>query len=175
MNQTVIYRLDRDNVQHGNITIDPSFSVEIWTPSFSRVIPPGKPPKYIIYWFFHYLRIFKNRHYSAVLMKLDDKTVSSLLVVPAHFKWPFMQRQDVQFTYVMTDEKYRGKFLAGFAIQHYLNNFIDKTSSYWYVTDKNNFPSVRLCEKMGFKIEGNGLKRGLMRILRLNAYYRQMQ
>ena len=164
--EIVLYQLKSDkNSKRFPVLND--YSVVKWTPSFTRIIPPKKNMKYINYWFFHYLKIFKNRNYSAVQVFNSDILVSSLLVVPAHFKWPFMNKNDVQFTYVMTNKDYRGKGIAMQTIMRVINDLAPVTNSFWYVTDTNNFASIRVAEKLGFKLAGKGKKSKILGILNI--------
>lgn len=145
------------------------YDLKVWKPGIFRYLPPNKDYKYFMYWLFHYLRIFKNKSYSAYLLYNNDELVSSFLIVPSHFKWPFMQNNDVQFTYVMTNGKYRGKGVAGKLIEKTITDLNQSVDAFWYVTDTENIASIKVAEKIGFQCEGTAERRGLLNILRLKS------
>lgn len=159
MPQTVLYKLDKP------LAADPSlgaavngFRVVLWKPSFGHLVPPGKGRKYCAYWLFHFLRIFRNRDYSAVLVYTGETLASSLLVVPAYYKWPFMGKDDVQLAYVLTRPDYRGKGLAERAVRLAIQKNQQDGRTFWYVTNTENVTSRNLCEKVGFEFVGFGEK-----------------
>jgi RimJ/RimL family protein N-acetyltransferase len=145
-----------------------------WSLSMTSLVPTGKPKKYFIYSIFSFLRIFKNKEYCSYYT-LDSKrnVASSLLVIPAYYRWPFMQSSSVQFTYVITAKDYRGKGLAWQGIYQAYRDLKEKgIVNYWYVTDSENTASQRLAEKMGFKLAGYAKKKimlfGIIKILKLH-------
>jgi len=160
----VVYKLcnfsDRSNS-------DLKYKSVIWKPSLFNFFPPNKNIKYLVYWAFHHLQIFSNKNYSAYLVYENGKIISSLLVVPAHFKWPFMETDDVQFTYVMTHPDYRGQGLAIKMINSMISELGSKTNTFWYVTDTENRASIRVAEKLGFSYAGVAEREGWLNILEL--------
>ena len=164
---TVIYRYQKESGQLESDISSMKLTTRWWRPSLCKYIPPGKSKKYLIYWFFHYLRIFRNRDYSALLIYDKNRLISSLLVVPAHFKWPFMQKIDLQFTYVMTDKDHRNQGIAARALKYAINAYNKKGRSFWYVTDTENTASIKLCTKLGFEFQGYGTRQGFINSLQL--------
>jgi len=138
-----------------------------WVPGIDTIIPPGKGLRYVIYWVFHFLRIFKNKGYSATLVLDNGKVIASLLIVPAYFKWPFMSKEDLQITYVMTDPGYRGRGIGEMMIRETIRNLKEHNGSIWYITDTDNTASIRLCTKVGFTFVSNAKSGRLFRILSL--------
>ena len=50
--------------------LEPRYSVEVWRPSWRRVVPAGLPLwPYGLWWLFHQLRVFANRDYAIVLVR----------------------------------------------------------------------------------------------------------
>jgi ribosomal protein S18 acetylase RimI-like enzyme len=160
----VVYKLKPDNAIFAEKI---NYSVSIWKPSLVKIHPPNKSIKYLFYWLFHFFKVFHNEHYSSGLLLDNGKIVSSLLVVPAHFKWPFMGGDDVQFTYVLTNPKYRGKGLAKKTIQHMISELSSSVDTFWYVTDTENKASIKVAEKLGFEFAGYAERSGILRILRM--------
>jgi len=132
--------------------IDSSYKFKIWTPSLLNFLPPNKSFKYIIYWLFHYTRIFKNRNYSAIIVYKDKNLIASLLMVPKYYKWKYMKNNDIQFTYVLTEADYRGKKIAPLMINFGFNALRDKVDNFWYVTDNSNVSSMKVAEKLNFNV-----------------------
>jgi ribosomal protein S18 acetylase RimI-like enzyme len=144
------------------------YKIVFWKPGLTNYVPESYPKKYIMYWFFHYFGFFKNRNYSAVLIYHNSKVVSCILAIPSYFKWPFMNKKDVQIAYVITDKEYRGKGLAAAAIVNSIN-YLKNTDveNIWYVTSEDNYSSIKLCTKLGFKPIGYGARKYLMKFLHI--------
>jgi GNAT superfamily N-acetyltransferase len=140
-----------------------NYRLVLWRPTLTDWIPPGKGKKYIIYTLFHLLGVFKNKDYASMLVFHGNTLISSLLIVPAYYKWPFMKKNDLQFTYVITHKSYRGQGLAEQAISYAVQRLKAANRVFWYVTDETNIPSIRLCEKIGFKFFEYGKNTGLLK------------
>ena len=125
-----------------------------WRPGITRYIPPNSPVTYLYLWLMHVLNIFKNKEYSAYSIEEDGREVCSLVCVPALYKWPFMNRDDLQIKNVFTHPEHRGKGYASRLIRYVLDKTDLKSRIYWYMTDEENIPSQKLCEKLGFKFVG---------------------
>ena len=162
--RTVVYKLKAgiESVEEST-----NYDVSIWKPSLVNIYPPNKNFRYVIYWLFHWLKVFRNKRYASGMILDGEKMVSSLLVVPTHFKWPFMGKDDVQFTYVMTNSEYRGRGLAKKMIQIMISELNHDVDSFWYVTDTENKASISVAEKLGFEFVGYAERKGLLRILKL--------
>jgi RimJ/RimL family protein N-acetyltransferase len=161
----LIYKFDRNWVLESH-KLD--LVSEIWKPSLKKVYHKRMPKKYIIWWFFHYLGIFKNKQLQIRLFFENNHLAHFFCIVPKYYRWPFMRDNDVQITYVITENFFQGKGLAYKCISNTLNE-IESKSDIWYVTDSKNIPSQRLAEKMGFVFMGVGKKKsyliGLIKIL----------
>ncbi len=167
-NRIVVYKLFADT--EGFLAPEPlseGYRMEIWRPSYRSIIPHGKSMKYVLYWFFYFLGIFRNRDYAAVFLYDRDQIISSLLVVPTYYKWPFMQPNDLQFAYVMTRNDYRGKGLAETTLRMALGHFSKAGRDFWYVTDTGNNASMALCAKIGFSRVGYAKRSYLLKRLKL--------
>jgi len=132
--------------------IPEGYSVQIWRPSLFKLKPPGKPLKYLIFSFASVLKLLSNRNFFQISVYNQSTLVSSLLVVPKIYKFPYMNKKDIQFIYVMTNYEYRGKSIAAATILESTRYLIDTVESFWYVTSEDNIASLKLAEKLGFKI-----------------------
>jgi ribosomal protein S18 acetylase RimI-like enzyme len=144
-----------------------NYTMVVWRPSLKKPVPPNKSVKYIVYSFFHAIGIFRNKFYSAYLLYDGKELVCSLLVVPAHFKWPFMGKKDIQFTYVMTVDKYKGRGLAGKLLEQVIFQMEKQVDAFWYVTDTENIASIKVAEKLGFKLIGRARRSGVTKQIKL--------
>lgn len=133
------------------------YNFTIWRPKLNSLIPPNKPKKYFVFSLFHFFTIFKNNSYCGLLVydkASPDKVISSLLVVPKFFKWRFMDNDDVQFIYVMTDSNYRGKGIANMMMFYISKQEEFKHRKIWYVTNVWNIASQKSAVKSGFEFIG---------------------
>jgi len=163
----LIYKLDKKRGIESQF-ID--LHTEIWKPSITNFYHERLPRKYILWWFFHYFGIFRNKVFQIRLF-YDNKFLAHFFcIVPKYYRWPFMKKHDVQITYVITEKKYQGKGLAYQCISYVLSN-LEVNGVIWYVTDSENIPSQRLAEKLGFEFQGIGIRKsyffGLIKILTL--------
>lgn len=156
MESPIIYSTDKINFQS---TENSDFVFKFWQPTLKNMYPPRKSRKYIVYYLFHILGVFRNKNYSAVLVYEKEILIASLLIVPKHFKWPFMRKKDVQFIYVLTKAEYRGKGLAVQMISFGYDRIKDKVDSYWYVTTEDNSISQKVADKCGFIKIGIGIRK----------------
>lgn len=165
--QILIYRADEikaPSIDHQDIEF------KLWKPTVINLIPPGKSLKYLILALLHFTKTFKTPYYSQAELKKDGKRVCSCLIVPKFYRWPFMNDEDIQFAYVMTDNEHRGKGYSWQLIYH-TYQLLSKNSSktYWYVTDTGNPASMRLSEKMGFTLYATGKQKTFLGIKTLTA------
>jgi ribosomal protein S18 acetylase RimI-like enzyme len=135
MNNTLIFKTKSDYISKSNISLPVGFKIIVWKPSLLNFIPPWQGKKYIIYWLFHFLHIFRNKEYSAILIYHDSVLAASLLIVPSHFKWPFMKKDDVQFTFVMTSPSYRGRGIGEQMLRFAIKSF-EKTGRVFLVCNQ---------------------------------------
>ena len=130
-----------------------TYRVEIWRPGLTRLSPPGFPKKYILFWFAHYLGIFKNKNYSVIFVydKDNGALVSSTLLVPKYFKWPFMGDKDLQYSYSITKPAYRGKGINTYVKQYARVLYPDPEIAFWGLVNPQNISSIKVLEKTGLR------------------------
>jgi|GEM_PF-1205339 lipopolysaccharide/colanic/teichoic acid biosynthesis glycosyltransferase len=155
MLSSLIYKTTKIDPQEPNIK---NVKLEFWRPSIIDVVPPARPFKYFLFYFFKVTHIFRNTGYGAVLAYVDGKLVASLLVVPKYFMWPFMEKADVQITYVKTDPLFQGKNLASSMLYKAYQGVTHLNGNLWYVTNPENVVSQRLAIKLGFELIGEGIR-----------------
>ena len=132
----------------------PSATIVHWQPRLYRLKPPDKAWKYSVYTIFHWFRVFRNANYGALFALENGAPKASMLIVPAYFRWPFMNDGDVQFTYVVTHSSARREGWAELLLHEGIRRVQKDGRQIWYVTDSNNVASQRLAEKTGFELIG---------------------
>ncbi len=138
--------------------------MEAWRPQLGELVPPGKGRKYALYGAFDVLGLFKSGRYRQVTGTVAGVPACSALLLPGHFRFPFMKRDDVQITYVMTAPAYRGQGLAWQLLYRALADH--DHGDLWYVTDRSNVASQHLAAKAGLSLVGTA-RRGRTPIRRL--------
>jgi hypothetical protein len=155
MSFPIIYSTNKLIIQYSSTEL---YTFKLWKPTLCNAYPPNKSKKYLFYYLFHLLGIFKNKNYCAVLVYHDELLIASLLIVPKYFKWPFMGSNDVQFTYVLTKKEYRGQGLASKMLVFGYENLKSRINNYWYVTTEDNLISQNVAIKCGFLKSGIGVR-----------------
>lgn len=81
-----------------------------------------------------------------------------------------MASNDLQITYVVTEEGYQGKGIA-FNFISFVLSHLPQDRDIWYVTDSENVASQNLALKLGFEFVGYGyhdnLFFGIIKVLKL--------
>jgi RimJ/RimL family protein N-acetyltransferase len=158
----LIYKYHSRDV-YKRLQVHQDLQFEVWKPRWNDWFPKGYPKKYILFTFFYFCGIFKNKSYHVVSGYKDKKKACSLMIVPKFFKWSFMQKNDVQLIYVKTYKEFRGLGLATDMLQFSMNylDSIHFQNDMWYVTDEGNLASQKLATKNGFELYSQGQKKNL--------------
>jgi len=168
----ILYSSRSDSFNDDQGSLRSGYHLDVWKPTpFSLAPKELASPTFIMWWLFHWARIFKNQKYHVVLIRnRHGKLAHYTVVLPPHFRFPFMQNADLQVGPIGTMIDHRRNHLALHALQHIVREYTDFHCLLWYVVRKENEPSIRLIEKMGFKAAGEGLK-VRSRYLRLFSKY----
>jgi RimJ/RimL family protein N-acetyltransferase len=141
-------------------TLSDKYNYKLWTPKITSIVPFGLPLfPFGIWWLFHYLHVFKNREYCIFLIYEGETLIHRSCVFPGYFRFPFMLKSDLQIGDTWTHPDYRGKGMASYAIQQILLLKGKSCRKFWYITESNNYPSIRVIEKVGFKKIGEGRRK----------------
>jgi RimJ/RimL family protein N-acetyltransferase len=131
----------------------------LWQPTSTKITPTGFPANpFLVWWLFHKLTIFTSRDYALYLIHKGGKIVHRACVFPKYFRFPFMDKQDLQIGDTWTSPDYRGQGLATHAINRILTLCNAPSRHFWYVVRETNAPSIRVVEKAGFSLVGRGTK-----------------
>jgi RimJ/RimL family protein N-acetyltransferase len=137
--------------------LEEGYAWEIWKPSFAKIVPKGMPLlPFGAWWILHYAKFFFNREYALFLIRHTGTIVHRSVVTPGYFRFPFMGKEDLQIGDTWTSADHRGKGLAVFAIRKIVAEYARQGERIWYVTDKNNLPSIKAAERAGLVRYGEG-------------------
>ncbi len=150
MHNIYVYKLKEPHINKSDFNI----KIHTWQPSLLRIIPPNSSKSYILLWIFHYLKVFKNKKYRAYSIIKDEMAICTAVCVPALFRWPFMGSNDIQIKSVYTHTNFRKQGLAYHLISEVLKTEMNEETTFWYMTNENNFSSINLCQKLGFVMVG---------------------
>lgn len=132
-----------------------TFAAELWRPTAADPTPPAmSAPVGAVWAAFHLLRVFTNRDYAQLLLRDGGRVVHRSGVYPRWARFPFMATADLQIGDTWTDPAYRGQGLATRAITEVVSRLAVPGRAFWYVTERDNLPSVRAAERAGFALAG---------------------
>lgn len=137
--------------------LDPGFSGILWRPSLRQWIPHRLPlVPFSVWWLFHQARVFANRDYSVFSIHDGTHRIHRSCVFPGYFRFPFMEAGDLQIGDTWTSPDYRGRGLAKYALRETVRLLGRPDRSFWYLTESDNTPSIRVAEQVGFRLAGEG-------------------
>ena len=149
----------------------PGLTLAFWRPSGTRLWPRGFAPSPFLLWgLFHVLRVFATRDYAMVLIFHGSTLVHRTCLLPAHYRFPFMRPGDLQAAGIWTHPDKRGTGLGLVALQEAAWRLQNPERVLWYMVREDNQPSIRLAEKGGFHLWGQGAKVALLGIGLLGAF-----
>jgi RimJ/RimL family protein N-acetyltransferase len=143
----------------------------LWRPSSGGITPAGLSLiPFGVWWILHALHVFRNRDYGLFLIYHVGTLVHRSVITPGYFRFPFMERDDLQVGDTWTSGDHRGKGLATFALRQITASDYQASRRYWYVVDEDNTPSIRVVEKAGFQRLARGARHTRLGIRLLGTY-----
>ena len=136
------------------------YECEMWRPKWWRLKPKGFPIyPFGVWWLCHCLRIFGNRDYGVFIVRHNNEVMHRSVVFPRFLRFPFMQAEDLQIGDTWTDDRYRGRGIASFAIQRIVGSWDGCPGRrFWYIVERDNLPSVRAATRAGLIMVGEGCR-----------------
>jgi len=128
-----------------------------WSPSLFQIKPilfPFMP--FFIWYIFHYLGIFGNKNYRIYYLKNKTNILHKTLIFPKFYRFPFMNKHDLQLGDIFTEKSLRGKGVASKAANFIINKY--KNKNFWFLCDENNISSILIAHNNNFKLKGYGYK-----------------
>lgn len=157
--QKYIFYVSYSRKTPGKPDLPAGYYLKIWKPSVSELNPRGLPKFPFILWsMMYYLRLFKNTNYRIFLVYYDKKIAHYSVVLPKHFKYPFMDNNDLQIGPVGTDINHRRKGLASYTVGKIIETCENPECKFWYLTRDDNIPSKAFIESLGFSRYGEGFR-----------------
>jgi RimJ/RimL family protein N-acetyltransferase len=149
----------------------------IWRPSLAAIRPPGTTfePKFVVWWLLHHLRIFDSRDYCIYVVYDGDRLVHRTFCHPRWWRFPFMARDDLQFSDSWTADEYRGRGLGAVAQIAMVQALCRPGRVFWGIILESNDPPQRVIRKSGFTLYGYGERRspfGLAPLVRFSIVER---
>lgn len=95
-----------------------------------------------------------------------DIVIHYSFIIPKNFRFPFMDKGDLQIGPCFTDPKFRGRGLYSQALKLIPSLFSKQTSNFWIYTTDVNVISQHVIEKAGYGFNGYFISSGLFRILK---------
>lgn len=130
-----------------------------WSPSPLRPMPRwDRKPVYLVWWLMHGLHVFRNQGFTVLQLHRNGELLHRSVVTPGYFRFPFMAPEDLQIGFTWTEPAQRGKGLALRAIAEIHERFARPGRRFWYIVEKSNAASIRVIQKAGFRLLGEGAK-----------------
>lgn len=166
----LFFRQDMDGA--GEVpSLPEGLTISAWHPSLNNIPPRGLQGKvFWVWWIFHVLHVFRTRNFSVVMIADGSRIVHRSGVFPAFFRFPFMQRDELQVGETWTDPAYRGKGLALAALRFAQREYAGNARRMWYIVEDVNVASIRVIQKAGFALIGSGARRNRLGVS-LFGYY----
>lgn len=130
---------------------DSKLELKLFKPTLFNIMPPNYFKfSFLVWWLFWILRILEDKYFIGLVYNQDNKIAHHFIVLPKFFKYPFMAKGDFQIGDVWTSPSYRGLNLSAYAISTILKDILKvDNNSIWYLTTPENYPSIKVAEKLG--------------------------
>ena len=138
------------NQEIKKFTLEEEFDYFFFSPKlFKRKLHKGLYRQSDLLYFFWFLVTLGKYKIFYILDKNTNEIAHFSNILPSFFKFPFMNKSDVQIVNCWTYAFYRGKGLYPFALAQISNKY--KGKKIWIGSKLTNKPSIRAIEKSGFK------------------------
>lgn len=133
----------------------------IWCPTSSDPWPRevkdlGTRAKFLFRSVVYFLGLFAGDECGALLILDGDRLAHYSQFSPRYWRFPGMRDDDLQIGDTWTDPADRGSGLASFALEKVIAATYKPGRNFWYVVGATNAPSIRVVEKAGFALIGQG-------------------
>lgn len=156
---------------HSALDIGSPFTWQLWRPSAIQVRPPQTALlPFGVWWAFHSVGLFGNRDYCIFCAFDRERLVHRSCIFPGYFRFPFMERADLQVGDTWTDDDYRGQGLATFALRRIVVDLAIPERRFWYIVAASNESSIRVAQKAGFRLVGRGTRTRRLGLRLLGAF-----
>ena len=130
----------------------------VWRPDLLHLKVPSLPVwNSLAWWGLHQARLFHSRQYSVLLVRDGQRIVHRSCIMPAWFRWPFMDTDDIQITATWTEPDQRGRGIATLAAQIIVAT-ARPDQTVWYATRELNRSSVAVSRSAGMELAGTAFR-----------------
>lgn len=137
------------------------WSLETWRPSPSHPYIQGIPAQSLLWTLCHWLRIFRGREYSILLIRQGGALVHRVCVLPKYYRWPFASAGDVIISFVWTAAGHKGQGLEALALDHVANEYSTRAVTTWCVVRESDSATASACAQSGYRLVAKARCRGL--------------
>ncbi len=165
MNKFHVYKFNKQS-RIANLSFNDNYKTTNWYPVIFSIKP--KHLKFYpscVWYLFHFFRVFHSRNYHIIKVIDNGLCIHRSCVFPKFFRFPFMNKDDIQIGDIWTHPNYRGKGIAKYILNEVVNKFKNKKIGIWYICQIDNHSSIKIAESIGFEMISNAKK---IRFLGLN-------
>lgn len=133
-------------------------NIEIFKPSLLKLKAHSGRLLIYIFWY-----IFTMGRYQIFYARdIKGSMIHYSHILPKFFKFPFMNKNDLEIGPCWTSENFRGMNIYPAVLTYILKNLSKKNRTFYIMTDCDNLASKKGIEKAGFILHAVGGKRGLL-------------
>ncbi|MGH8013771.1 MAG: GNAT family N-acetyltransferase [Candidatus Binataceae bacterium] len=165
--------LRTDGVSLPEFKLNERFTWEFWRPSPASMMPRGLPLdrlKYASRYFVHYLHLYSNRDYGALVVRHQERLIHYSITSGRYWKTRFMGEDDIRIGHVWSDPEYRGERLASFAIVKIAATIGRPGRRFWYVVSEDNTAAIHAAEQAGMVSVARGMWHRPLGLRLLSSY-----
>lgn len=138
------------------IALPEGLTARIWRPAEQGPPPPGsRQPANWVWWAFDQLTIFARPDFAELTLWRGENLLHRLIITPRWFRFPFMDRADLQLGDLWTRPDARGQGLASLGVE-LARRMADPSDRLWYLVEADNAASIRLAARAGYRLTGVG-------------------
>lgn len=153
MPKTAIYAIyNLRKAARNDRTLSSNYKAVLWKPGPFSVVPPTLTSRFCVWWLFSCCGIMRSGLYRVLLIMENNVVVHRSCLVPKYFRWPFMASADLQISSTWTHPAHRGRGLATYALQYFVNGYAGSGRALWYVTRAENASSIAVCRACYFEL-----------------------
>jgi len=153
---------DTDKPEDGAVNFaNQCFEFKVFSPCWSQVTPQGlKISLASLLWALLYLSIWRpqGKEFKYYLFYDEKHLIHYSTVLPKYYRFPFMDKSDIQIGPYWTAEKHRGLGLCPSVIRKIINDYRSQKKYAYILIPEANIASQKSAVKAGFEIYGYGVR-----------------
>lgn len=147
------------------------YGLEIWRPGRDGLGSGWcERPTNLVWWAMERGRLFARGGFAEVTIRRNGRLVHRLIATRGWYRFPFMERDDLQFGGLWTCLPERRRGLARIAMAEVHRRIGSEATRFWYVTNADNAASIGLIESCGYRLFGKGRRTRPLGIAMLGQY-----